>query len=81
MEIFELNALGEEEWVSARARVKKESILNRGHSVSPGRLAGKVSPTKETWAMRLESSEKQQSEQHENTTHGMGSNISRAYTW
>lgn len=41
MEIFELNALGEEEWVSARARVKKESILNRGHSVSPGRLAGK----------------------------------------
>lgn len=40
MEIFEPNALGEEEWVSARGRVKKESILHRGHSVSAGRLAG-----------------------------------------
>ena len=38
-----------------------------------------MSPAEETWAMKLESSEKQQNE-HENTTHGMGSNISRVYT-
>lgn len=51
MEIFELNALREEEWVSARGRVKKESVLNRGHSMSVGRLARELLPCPEDRGM------------------------------
>ena len=47
---------------------------------TPSRLAGRVSPAEERWVMRLESSEKQQMKQHENTTHGEGSDISKPYT-
>lgn len=51
MEIFELNALREEEWVSARGRVKKESVLNRGPSMSVGRLARELLPCPEDRGM------------------------------
>lgn len=51
VELFDLNALREEEWVSARGRVKKESVLNRGHSVSAGRLARELLPCPEDRGM------------------------------